>query len=362
MADVLAPRANPSLEGQQAAEAVLLRAAASGRLPHAWLLTGPRGVGKATLAFRFARFLLAGGGAVEADGLFGAPLPPSSLAIGAEMPVFRRVAAAGHPDLQTLELGVNEKTGKPRTEIVVEAVRQATERLHLKPAEGGWRILVVDSADQLNRNAANALLKILEEPAPRSLLLLVSHAPGALLPTIRSRCCHLALPPLPGATVERLLADYAPTLDEVERRALIGLAEGSIGRALDLAEAGGLELYRSLLDLLRPLPRLDIVRAQAFADELARDREGRAFATAMELLAWWLARMVREGAAQRLPPAVVAEEAGLAERLLGRRTLADWLALWEKLTRLVARTDRVNLDRRQVAMTAFLEIEALMAA
>ncbi len=358
-----APRANPLLLDQGAAEAVLLRAARSGRLPHAWLLTGPRGVGKATLAFRFARFLLSGGEAAEeGPSLFGAPPPVSDLALPSGHPIFRRVAAAGHPDLLTLERGVNEKTGKRRGEIVIEEVRTAVDRLHHTPAEGGWRILIVDSADELNRNAANALLKILEEPAPRSLMLLVAHAPGSLLPTIRSRCCHLALAPLPAATVDRLLSDYAPELEEAERPAIVGLADGSIGRALDLVEAGGLELYRELVGLLGTLPRLDIQRTHAFADTLGRAGADRAFATAMELLGWWLARLVREAALGRQPAAVVPEEEGLAGRLAGSRRLADWLALWEKLTRLVARTDRVNLDRRQVAMTAFLEIEALVAA
>jgi DNA polymerase-3 subunit delta' len=361
MPDVLPPRANPRLLDQADAEGVLLRAAQSGRLPHAWLLTGPRGVGKATLAFRFARYLLASPQAEE-SGLFGAPPPPTSLAIGPEHPVFRRVASQGHPDLLTLEPGVNDKTGKARSEIVIEDVREATQRLHHTAAEGGWRILVVDSADVLNRNAANALLKVLEEPAPRSLMLLVSHAPGALLPTIRSRCCHLALAPLPATTVERLLTEAMPELEAGEVIQLAQLAEGSIGRALGLAEAGGLELYRELIGLLGSLPRLDIGRVHGFADSLGRAKDDRSFATAMELLGWWLARLVRAGASGQLPAPVLPEESAVAQRLLAGGRLADWLALWEKLTRLVARTDRVNLDRKQVAMTAFLEIEALMAA
>jgi len=360
MPDTLSPRANPRLFDQDEAEAVLLRAAQSGRLPHAWLLTGPRGVGKATLAYRFARYLLAGPD--EEEGLFGTPPPPTSLAVSPDHPMFRRVASGGHPDLLTLERVINDKTGKMRSEIVIEDVRDATQRLRLSPAEGGWRILVVDSADELNRNAANALLKLLEEPAPRSLILMVSHAPGALLATIRSRCCHLALSPLPAPTVERLLGEALPDLGESEVVQLAHLAEGSIGRALALAEAGGLELYRELIGLLGSLPRLDIGRMHGFAESLGRAKDDRAFGTAMELLGWWLARLVRAGAAGQLPPPVLPEESAVAQRLLGAGRLADWLALWEKLTRLVARTDRVNLDRKQVAMTAFLEIEALMAA
>jgi DNA polymerase-3 subunit delta' len=205
-------------------------------------------------------------------------------------------------------------------------------------------------------------LKILEEPAPRSLLLLVSHAPGALLATMRSRCCHLALSPLATGTVERLLQQQAPELDADERTQIAALAEGSIGRALALVEAGGLELYRELMGLLATLPRLDIGRVHGFADGLGRAKDDRSFATAMELLGWWLARLVRAGASGELPSAVLPEEQGVAQRLLAAGRLADWLALWEKLARLVARTDRVNLDRKQVAMTAFLEIEALLAA
>ena len=232
----LAPQANPELLGHAAAEATLLRAFRSGRLPHAWLITGPRGVGKATLAFRFARFLLARGGpGGGAPDLFGGP--PESLALDPGDSVFQRVAAGGHPDLRHLKRGINPKTGRPRKEILVDDVRLANDFLHKTSAEGGWRVVVVDPADDLNSSAANALLKSLEEPPAAALLLLVGHAPGRLLPTIRSRCCHLALGPLPEETVLDLLARHAPDLEDTDRAALARLAEGSIGRALDLAAA-----------------------------------------------------------------------------------------------------------------------------
>ncbi|MGF1608788.1 MAG: DNA polymerase III subunit delta' [Kiloniellales bacterium] len=369
-----APRANPRLLGHADAERLLLRAQRSGRLPHAWLICGPRGIGKATLAFRFARFVLAGGpgtkgnaAPMEEGGLFGGlPAPQrDDLWTDPESAVFRRIAAGAHGDLMTVERGVNLRSGKPRSEITVDEVRPVRDFLHMTAAEGGWRIVVVDSADEMNPNAANALLKVLEEPPARALLLLVSHQPGRLVPTIRSRCCRLALEPLPEATVLTLLADYAPELAEDERAALARLAEGSIGRALDLAAEGGLALYGEIVALLQDLPRLDVTRLHALAERLAkggqRDDGGTAFRTGGELLVWWLARLIRAGSQGALPPEVVAGEAALIDRLLRRRGLAQWLALWDKVARLFARAESANLDRKQVVITAFLELEALAA-
>ena len=351
--EILLPQKNPDLVGHGAAEATLLRALQSGRLPHAWLITGPRGIGKATLAFRFARFLLAGGGAPD---LFGGP--PETLALDPADPVFRRVAAGGHPDLRHLKRGVHPKTGKPRMEIVVDDVRLASGFLHKTSAEGGWRVVVIDPADDLNLNAANALLKSLEEPPSAAILLLVCHAPGRLLPTIRSRCCHLALGSLPEQTVVELLARHLPELEETDRAALARLAEGSIGRALDLAAGGGLELYREMIALFAGLPALDVPRAHAFGDRLALERDGSAFRTGMELLIWWLARLARAAAVGRIPPEVVPGEAETMARLIAGGGLARWPGLWEKTARRFAAAESVNLDRKQVVITTLLDVQA----
>ncbi len=352
-----APRSNPDLLGQEAAERTLLEAHRSKRLPHAWLLAGPRGVGKATLAYRFARFLLSGGG--EGGGLFDDG--PVDLALAPDHPVFRKVASRGHPDLLTVERGVNEKTGKLRSEIVVEDVRAVADFLHMTPGEGGWRVVVVDSAEEMNRVAANAILKVLEEPPQQAVLLLVSHAPGRLLPTIRSRCCALAMPALDETQVVGLLGRYAPDLAAEDAQALACLAEGSVGRALDLAAADGLALYRELVELLGGLPSLDVPRVHALGDRLSRGADGAAFRLGTELLSWWLARMIRGAALGVTPGEVVAGEAALMARLQERRGLAQWLALWENWGRLFARAEGANLDRKQVVVTAFLELEALAA-
>ncbi|HKT20543.1 MAG TPA: DNA polymerase III subunit delta', partial [Stellaceae bacterium] len=211
------PRANPLLKGQEAAEAVLLQAFNSGRLPHAWLLTGPRGIGKATLAYRFARFLFAEG-VVDAGGLFTAA--PASLAISATHSAFRQVASGGHPDLLAVERGLDPKRKRQRREIVVDDARGVAEFLHLTSGQGGWRVVIVDGADMMNTHAANSLLKILEEPPKRSVLLLVSDNPGRLLPTIRSRCRALPLKPLAPSVIIELLELYRPDLSDSARTAL----------------------------------------------------------------------------------------------------------------------------------------------
>jgi DNA polymerase-3 subunit delta' len=320
-----APRANPELRGHDAAVAKLAAALRSGRLHHAWLITGPPGIGKATLAFRFARALLAG--APVADDL---AVPPTD-------PAFRRVAAGSHADLLTIEREWDPKRKRLRGEIVVDDVRRATEFLHLTPAEGGWRLVVVDGAEELNRNAANALLKMLEEPPSRAVLLLVCSAPGRLLPTIRSRCRRLALAPLGAPDMEALLAGYAPDLEPSARGRLAVLAEGSIGRALQLAGSGERDYADLVGRVLDGLAHLDVARAHALMDTLGRDDE--AFSVFMDLLRAALAAAVRDVARGRPDP--------VQQRLIASRPLDDWARVWHALTQLQLETETAHLDKRQ---------------
>jgi DNA polymerase-3 subunit delta' len=324
------PRANPTLLGHEAAEATLLEALRAGRLHHAWLITGSEGVGKATLAFRFARRLLAG--VRTAD----------SLALDPAHPVFRRVKTGSHADLLTVERGFDEKRKRQRTMIAVDDIRRITTFMGLTPAEGGWRVAIVDGAEDMNTASANALLKILEEPPPRAMLLLICAAPGRLLPTIRSRCRRLRLSALPDAAMDTLLSRYLPELSEDERGRLITLAEGSPGHALTLAEEEGLALATLVDHTLAALPNLPPIAGHDIADKLGRD-EG-AFSTFMDLLRAAIASAVREAARGRADPEQT--------RLAALRPLDAWGDVWQALTQLQHETEWFALDRRQAILSA----------
>jgi DNA polymerase III subunit delta' len=358
-----APRANPDLVGHESAERELERLYRMGRLPHAILLGGPRGIGKGSLAFRFARFLLAQSGQ---DGGAGADVfsgeDETGLAVDPECGVFRRVASGGHADLLTVERAWDPRRRRLRGEIVVEDTRAIAGFFRLTAAEEGWRVVIVDGAEEMNRNAANAVLKILEEPPARALLLLVSHSPGRLLPTIRSRCRRLMLAPLAVPIVMQLIRRFRPQLEEFEAAALAAICAGSIGRALDLADSGGLALYRSVLDLLSQAPAIDIARLHGFADRLARADAEDAYRASAELLSQFLARLAAGAARGALGGAespggeIVAAEQAAMQRLAARADPARWAGLRAEIERSFVAADDLNLDRKQTMLGAFFAI------
>jgi DNA polymerase III subunit delta' len=355
--DPLAPRRNPTMVGHAEAEDLLRQDAEAGRLAHAIILGGPRGIGKATLAYRFARWLLARGREGEMIGPSdGLTARRDGLSLDPAHPVARRVASGGHADLFSVERGWDARRKKLRGEILVEDVRAIAGFLQLTPAEGGWRIVIVDSADEMNRNAANALLKILEEPPKRALLLLVCHAPGRLLPTIRSRCRRLSLQPLAVAEIAALLRQQRPQLDESDTLMLARLGDGSIGRALELAEAGGIALYRTLTEVINRLPTLDIQALHRLADGVAGSDGEERFETLTALLIDFLERLIA-GTADGVPRSVMDEEAALLRRLGDPGRLDRWVEVWETLRALFGRTDAVNLDRKLVLLDAFFTLE-----
>lgn len=320
----LLPRENPVLFGHAAAEGVFEGAVAAGRVHHAWLLTGPAGVGKATLAYRLARQLLGGRGALD----------PTS-------PVFRRIAAGSHADLLTIERAYDEKRKRMKSGIAVEQTRAIGAFMHLTAAEGGWRVVVVDGADEMNASAANALLKILEEPSGRGILFLTADAPGRLLPTVRSRCRRLQLQPLAEDEMGKALQHLLPNVEEEERVRLASIAEGAPGQALALAESGAVALAGLVDQVLDATPGLSVTRMHEVAERATKSEPG--FATFMTLLQAGLGKAVRAAALE-----------GLAE-WGGGRPLAEWGEVWHGLGRLQDETERFNLDKR-TAIIAGLEM------
>jgi DNA polymerase-3 subunit delta' len=370
----LDPRANPDLIGHLEAEENLRTALEAGRLAHAWLITGPKGIGKATLAHRFARYVLSHGAvlakAAPTDGgpsLFGdappapepAPAAPGTgrgLYLDPDHPVFHRTLAGSHADLMVIERAFDEKTGRRKGQITVDAIRAVKSFLSLTAGEGAWRVVVIDCADDMNRNAANALLKVLEEPPPQALVLLVSHNPGGLLPTIRSRCRRLSLRPPALDDVAALIAQRCPDLGADEAARLAAVAEGSIGYALDLAEQGGLAMLDEVSGLLARLP--DGIPAKDlhdFAGRLGGAGKEAEFAAFAKTLRWWLERLIIAGGGGPLPGVV---DADAVARLNAMAGLDRWLEVWEKVSRLLAATTAANLDRKQVVLNAFITAEA----
>ena len=319
------PREVFELQGQEAAEAAFEDARARGRLHHAWLLNGPEGVGKATFAYRAARRLL------------GAPADPRHGLLGVDPahPVSRQVMGRAHPDLLVLErIG---EDGKPRKTIPVDEARRLSEFFSKSPASAPHRVAIVDAADDLNVNAANALLKILEEPPPKGVLLMVSHSPGRLLSTIRSRCRRLAFQPLGLETAAGFLRARAELSDEAALR-LARMAGGAPGRALALAAANALTLDDAARELLADLPRLDEAMALSLADRF-KGGEGQAqFNLLFERLSDRVRTLVADRAAQ------------------GMGALDRWARAWETLQRLPREVEALNLDRTDALFAALIEL------
>lgn len=362
----LPPFSNPYVIGHDEAEQTFLESYNSERMHHAWLITGPRGIGKATLAYRMARFLLKHGrpDAEDEGALFGDPLPKSSLTsldVAIDDPVARRISAQAHADLLRIEREFDEKKGRFKGQIGVDRVRGVGSFLSKTSAEGGWRVVVIDAADEMNRNSANAVLKVLEEPPAQAILFLVAHNPGRLLPTIKSRCRTLQLNPLSDEHMVQLMQQYVPDSSKNEALALAKLAEGSIGRALSLYEEGGLALYEELQNLLSTLPRLDVESLHKLGDKMARAGADDAFRTLGDLLSWWLGCLI-SGAARGKTSGLGLNDRddAIMLRVAEATPVTGLMDVWEKIGPMFGQAQAGNLDRKQVLLNSFLALEGAM--
>jgi DNA polymerase-3 subunit delta' len=338
-----APEERADWLGDPAAELTLLEAYRSGRMHHGWLIGGPKGIGKATLAYRFARFAFANPdpAAVELAGV-------SDLSVPAEHPAARRVANRAHPNLLALERPLNEDTGRYRTELPVTEIRRTVSFFGSTSGEPGWRIAIVDPADDMNPNAANALLKVLEEPPARSLFFLICHAPGRLLPTIRSRTRRLELPPLKPEAIVAALSERIGEGAQPDLALAARLADGSLRRAILLVEEGGIETYRAMTGLLARLPNLDVADIHAFADSVSGRGADDAYHGFLDLLRDWLGRRVR-----REPEP---ESGGGVSAVAEAVPLARWAEVWEKIEHSAADAEEYNLDRKQVVLSTLMTL------
>lgn len=353
------PRETRQLFGQIAAENEILSSVEGGRMHHAWLLTGPKGVGKATLAWRAARFLLARPKGSDA-GLFGAPPAATTLDVEPDHPVSRRLAAMSDPGLLSLRRQWDVDRKRFKAQITVEEIRRLNAFFGLSATEGGYRIVIVDSADEMNTAAANALLKVLEEPPRNALLFLVSHRPARLLPTIRSRCRELKLRPL---APDDLAAAITQAGGNAEAAAeLAELSGGSVGEALRLLAFDGPELYRCLVDLLATAPRMDRQKAIGLAEKAAQRGAEERLDLTIRLLDTALARLARHGAGRTGAAEATSGENEVFTRLAPDiRKAHAWAELHRDTGARLAHGRAVNIDPASLLIDTLLRVNETAA-
>ena len=353
------PRHSTKLVGQAAAEATFLEAHTGGKLHHAWLITGPRGVGKATLAWRIARFLLAS--PMDSDaGLFGAPEPPATLDTDPDHPVARRMAALTEGRLFLLRRGPTDKGDRLSADLRVAEVRKLQNFFTMSATEGGRRVVIVDTVDEMTDQAANALLKMLEEPPRDATLLLISHQPARLLPTIRSRCRVLRCAPLGPDDLARALAPLG--VDTGDAGGLAALAGGSVGTALRLAEMDGLQTYAALTNLFDGAPGIDRPAALRLADSVAGKASEARFDMLVTLIDIFLARLAHAGIAGPPDPEIVPGEATVLARLAPDAQAARvWAGLQQRLGNRARAGRAVNLDPAALVLDMLLSVDTAAA-
>ncbi len=370
MTDALkSPEEQTELFGHETAEQLFLQAIENNTIDGSWLICGPKGVGKATLAFRLARFLLSE--EKQDGGLFGDK--PTSLSIPKTDAIFKAVAQRSSPALKVIECALKpdelkarqkllengdaldpevEKARKRFSEIRIDDIREAEAFMHLTAGAGKKRVLIIDSADDMNVHAANALLKSLEEPPPETVILLLSHAPGKLLPTIRSRCRKIVLKPLQNNVLEDFLKSYCPNLTDAERHALALLAEGSAGKALTLADSGGIRLFVGLTDLFADFPRISVPKLYDTADKLYKDKDR--FQLLQDLFVQWLTRVCVLSQSGGGFDEIIPGEADAVRKIC---RFVPTLMLMDILSDITASFADIDLDRKQVFVNAVLKLQ-----
>jgi len=326
----LHPRTTISLAGHAGNADIFLKSVASGRLHHGWLLAGPKGIGKATFAYHCARYLLKGAG-------------DNSLIIPEDDPVFTHVTSGAEGNLKVIERGMNEKTGRMRQEIVVDDVRGLHDFFEKTAMHAGWRIAILDSADEMNRSAANALLKMLEEPPKQTILFLVSHARGRLPATVRSRCQQLLFNPLKDDEVARVLEERLPGLEGSEVNSLAGFAQGSPGFAIRLAVFKGVALIQTVTKLFEG-EGLKTEAIHKLAGDFGRRGADEQYFLFLDIVKAELSKRMREDA------------------INGRKSRLDcWLALWDKVEQIQREGEGLNLGRKQQLILLLEDLKALKA-
>ena len=354
------PKTSSLCFGHDSVEKAVLEQFNSGRMPHGIILSGPKGIGKATFAYRLARFLLKNKASdPNQDALFGdTPAKIETLDTASDDQVFRQVASGGHPDFLSIERAHDSAKDETKGNIGVNDIRKVTPFLRMTASyEGGRRVVIVDDADTMNRNAQNALLKILEEPPEDAYLILVSHRLGAMIPTIRSRTQTLTFKPLTKDVFEKLLSMKGFSLDPAQLDTIYNLSEGSVGLALQIMEQGGLDTLALILAMFDHYPHWSWPDIHVLADQMARGGRDQSYKSFIMLLPWMFTQMIQAKArGQTISSKFL--QIDTIQNLHKQSSLESLLKICENLKNHFERVDRANLDKRQAVLGAFSIISA----
>ncbi|MCC6597433.1 MAG: DNA polymerase III subunit delta' [Alphaproteobacteria bacterium] len=352
----ISPRATPLCLGHESQEQQILEAFNAGQLPHGLIFSGPAGIGKATFAFRLARFILAH---TEPD----APIQTSdnaqatSLTIPPSNAVYRKIAAGAHPDLLHIQRAYDTGKDRFKDSVAVEDIRKIAPFLRMTSSQGGWRVVIVDDADTMNRNAQNALLKILEEPPSRTVLILIAHRMGTLVPTIRSRCRVIGFKALTQEFFTETLQNHGHALAPASLAFLYDMTEGSAGEALRQIENNALEMGSRIMDILKAAPQWHWTPIHALADELTKNGRDSAYEGFREMLLWVFRRSIINRARQIQIPSI-GEDARATNTFMSHSSLATLLKICDNLDTHFDTVQKSNLDKRQAVLSAFHLIAA----
>lgn len=354
------PRTATDLFGHEKTERAFLDAYNAGRMPHGIILSGPKGIGKSTLAYRLAKFLFKQGiNDPNQDSLFGdAPAAAETLNVDQAHPAVRLVLSGGHPDLLVAEREYDEGKDRYKASIAVEEIRKVAPFLRKTASQGGWRVVIIDDADTMSRSAQNALLKILEEPPSNTVLILIAHRMGTMVPTIRSRCRVYNMNPLSQSDFSKLLTVRGHSLGGGELETLYALSEGSIGEALRFIERDGLTTLNTILGMLSDYPRWNWPEIHKLGDVLGKAGKDDAYQQFAELLPWVYTQMIRTKARGTSLENGYFKDQQALQALLRQSSLESLLKICENLEDLFATVAKSNLDKRQAVLSAF----TLMAA
>lgn len=345
------PRLCAKIYGQEAVEKRFIHALAHDKLHHAWLLTGAQGIGKASFAYRVAKYML------HHQNPMQAAQTSTSLDIPEGTQAAQFVNQLAHPDFLALTRPYDLKKEAFKAEIPIEETRRIRRFMSLTSGLAKWRVCLIDSADEMTIQAAHSVLKTLEEPPVSTLFLLVSHSPGKLLETIRSRCQITPLSPLKPEIVQQLLQEKRPDMDVDTAAAIAFLSDASIGYALQIADMNGLALYREMIDVLTDMPNPDGVKLHALAERMNGRTVTGLFALFNKLLAGWLHRMMNAAARGQAGTVLFEGESDVMARLMTASRLEEWVEVWEKVSRLNQEAELLNLDRKQTVLESFALIK-----